>query len=468
MKGQVGQARRVGQVGRVGQVTSVAGRRVSRAGFLVVFGLMSVVRLAGAQTRDQPIRLTLDEAIARGLETSQRIAEATARGDAADAVAGQRRAAQLPQIAAQAGYTRTNHVDTFGVLLPNNQLRVIYPDIPDNYRSRLDVQWPVYTGGRLDALERAARIEATASGDEVAAARRDVALEISRAYWTLVSATASVSVVEEAVRRADAHLQDVRNQFAAGLVAPNDVLSIEAQESRQRMLAIQVRAARDVTAAELARLVGLPPGAAIEPAAALEPPAPETLAIDALIETARGRRADRAALLKRAEAAGERARAAVAGTKPALSAAGGFDYASPNPRIFPREERWRTSWDVSLNASWQLFDGGKVHADAAEAAALARAVRARLADLDAALDLEIRQRATELDSSRAAISAADAAVRSATEARRVIGDRFRAGVATSTDVVDAQLALLQAELDRTQAVTNARIARARLDRALGR
>ena len=234
------------------------------------------------------------------------------------------------------------------------------------------------------------------------------------------------------------------------------------------MLAIQVRAARDVTAAELARLVGLPPGAAIEPAAALEPPAPETLAIDALIETARGRRADRAALLKRAEAAGERARAAVAGTKPALSAAGGFDYASPNPRIFPREERWRTSWDVSLNASWQLFDGGKVHADVAEAAALARAARARLADLDAALDLEIRQRATELDSSRAAISAADAAVRSATEARRVIGDRFRAGVATSTDVVDAQLALLQAELDRTQAVTNARIARARLDRALGR
>src|SRR5205814_1669662 len=86
-----------------------------------------------------------------------------------------------PHEAAQAGYTRTNHVDTFGVLLPNNQLRVIYPDIPDNYRSRLDVQWPVYTGGRLDALERAARIEATASGDEVAAARRDVALEISRA-----------------------------------------------------------------------------------------------------------------------------------------------------------------------------------------------------------------------------------------------------------------------------------------------
>ena len=32
----------------------------------------------------------------------------------------------MPQISAQAGYSRTNHVETFGVLLPNNQLRVIY------------------------------------------------------------------------------------------------------------------------------------------------------------------------------------------------------------------------------------------------------------------------------------------------------------------------------------------------------
>ena len=82
--------------------------------------------------------------------------------------------------------------------------------------------------------------------------------------------------------------------------------------------------------------------------------------------------------------------------------------------------------------------------------------------------MEVRQRVTELDSSRAAIDAAADAIRSATEARRVVGERFRAGVATSTDVLDAQVAILQAELDRTQAIANARVARARLDRALGR
>ena len=45
---------------------------------------------------------------------------------------------------------------------------------------------------------------------------------------------------------------------------------------------------------------------------------------------------------------------------------------------------------------------------------------------------------------------------------------FAAGVAASVDVVDAQVALLQAGLDRTQAIAAARLAEARLDRALGK
>jgi outer membrane protein TolC len=92
----------------------------------------------------------------------------------------------------------------------------------------------------------------------------------------------------------------------------------------------------------------------------------------------------------------------------------------------------------------------------------------RLAEFDTVLQVEIRERLGELESSHAAIAAAEDTVKSATDARRVVGDRFTAGVATSTDVLDAQVALLQAGLDRTQAIANARLAEARLARALGR
>lgn len=424
-----------------------------------------------------PLAVTLDDAIGRGLAASHRLAEAAARGEAATAIVDERRAAALPVVSAQGGYTRTNHVDQFGILLPNNQLNVIYPDLANNYRTRLDVVWPVFTAGRLDALERAARAEAGASADDLAAARADLRLDIAREYWRLVTSIEALRVVNESVARVQAHLRDVRNQFDAGLVPPNDVSSVEAQESHERMLSVQARTARDVAEAQLARLIGVVPGTPIQPASGLEAPAvsfvPDARVssadpIPALVDEARAHRPERAGLMKRVSAADERLHAATAGNKPTVGIGGGVDYARPNPRIFPRADLWRQSWDASINVNWAVFDGGKTRSEAAEASAMKRAAEERLADFDSILAVEVHQRFRELESSRAAIAAADAAVRSASEARRVVGDRFSAGVATSTDVRDAQVVLLQAELDRTQAIANARLAEAALARAVGR
>jgi outer membrane protein TolC len=49
----------------------------------------------------------------------------------------------------------------------------------------------------------------------------------------------------------------------------------------------------------------------------------------------------------------------------------------------------------------------------------------------------------------------------------VVEERFRAGVATSTEVLDAQVALLEAELERTQLNAGLRLSEARLLHVLG-
>jgi outer membrane protein len=412
------------------------------------------------------LTLTLDDAIARALASNHRIDEASARREASEAVTAGRRAAMRPQIATSAGYTNTNHVETFGILLPNNQLRVIYPDIPNNYRSRLDLQYPLYTGGRLNALLAASRKDADATVDDVEALTADIRLEVTRSFWNLVVAGDSATVLDESLTRMQAHLRDVRNQLEAGLVPPSDVLSVEAQASRQRMLSIQAHSARDVAEADLGRLVDVPPGTAIQPTAVLEPVGIDTT-FESLLAQARERRRDRQALLDRLAGADLRVQAAAAGKRPTIGVLGGLDYANPNPRIFPRQGVWKESWDASVNITWPLFDGGRTSAEVAEAAAVRRALQARLDELDSGMSLEIRQRIAEIQASRAAIAAAEDSVRAATEAQRVIGERFSAGVATSTDVLDAQLVVLQASLDRTQALANAHLADARLHRAIG-
>jgi outer membrane protein TolC len=371
-------------------------------------------------------------------------------------------------IAALAGYTRTNHVLPFAVPRAGGVPLAIYPDIPSNYHSRLDLQWPIYDGGRTDALERAARADAAAAAADVAVAQADLRLEVARAFWAAVTARAAVDVLNQGVARSQANLADVRQRFTAGVVPPNEVASAEAQESRARMLAIEARNQRDVASADLARLVGRAPGEDVEPVATLDAPATSVSGLDALVAGARESRDERRALERRLDSATGLRSAAAAGKRPSLLVAGGVDYARPNPRIFPRADRWDDSWDGSINVRWSLWDGGRTAADVAQAAGGIEAARQRFAEFDSVLAVEVRQRALDVESGRAVVAAAGDAVRAAAEARRVVGERYQAGVITQFEVLDAEYALLQAELDRTRALAGVRLSEARLARAIGR
>lgn len=452
---------------------------MTRACILVVLVLAGVTAPADAQPAS--ILLTLQDAVSRAMEASHRLAESRARKAGADATVRVRHAAAGPTATASASYTRTNHVDEFGFPQPDGSLRIFYPDVPDNVVTRIGGQWPIYTAGRTDALERAAEAEASAAGADIETARADLRLEVTRAYWAVATAEEAVRVLEATVARADAQVADAQARLDVGLVPPSDVLTFEAQRSRDQLDLIEAVNLRESALVDLRRLVGADPAADIELVDRLDsaqmfpdvtgtvPVTPENAAVSAnLISEALKQRPERQALAYRIDGAEERVRAAGAGNKPTIALAGGFDVANPNPKIFPREESWQSSWDVGVNVSWTLFDSGRTNAEAAEARAAVIAVEERLKDLDTLVAAEVRQRILDLRSSLAAVRTADAGIKSAAEARRVLGDRLAAGVATSTDVLVAQAQLLTAELARARALANVRLAEARLQRALAR
>ena len=427
-----------------------------------------VVQLLPTAVAAQELRLSLAEAQDRAVAASHRLAEARARAGTAEAEVAVRQAADRPLVGFGAGYTRTNHVVPFSCPGPGGRPMVVYPDAPNNYRTRLDLQWPIYNGGQTDALERAARAEASAATADVAAAQADLRLEVARAFWALVTARATAAVLDRSVARAQANVADVRERLNAGLIPPNEVASAEAQESHQRMLLIETRNQGEQSSAELARLIGENVVQRIEPAADLELGAPASASLPELIANAQSTREERRAMELRITAAEEQVAAALGSRRPAVAIASGFDYARPNPKIFPRTDRWDESWDAGISATVALWDGGRARAAAAQARTLVDAARQRLAEFDSVVALDIRQRLLDIDSGRAALVAADDSVRAATEARRVVGERYQAGVAIQTEVLDADVALLQAELDRTRAIASVRFAEARLTRALGK
>ena len=435
-----------------------------------VLALAAPLALAGATAPAQPApqRLSLDDAMSRAIETSHRLGEARARQQGAEATVDVLRKADVPTITALAGYTRTNHVEEFAVATFGTGPRVIYPDIPDNYRTRLDLQWPVYTSGRSDALERAAQAEALATGADLAVVRLDLRLEVARAYWALVTARDTVRVLDAALVTADRSLADVRNRVEAGLLPPNDVSRSEAQRARQELLLIEARGRVESLIVDLDRLLGLPDGTPIETTEGLETPPPPARDAEALVDEALKLRPELAALTGRTQAVEERITAIAAAKKPFVAIGSGVDWANPNPRIFPRQDKWQESWDASVNVSWLLFDAGRNAAERTEARFQITALNERRAETETQIRADVQKQLIELRSTQAALAPARLGVTAALETQRVVGDRFEAGVATTIDVLDAQLALLQAELDRTRVLADLRLSEARLARVLGR
>jgi len=105
---------------------------------------MPLVTFAGAQEA-APLRLTLDESIRRGLDTSHRIAEAVARGAAAEAVGRPRAGTQsCRNWRPRRGYTRTNTSTSSAFRKPEQPAA---RDLPGHYGQRPDT--PGSANGRL-------------------------------------------------------------------------------------------------------------------------------------------------------------------------------------------------------------------------------------------------------------------------------------------------------------------------------
>jgi outer membrane protein TolC len=440
--------------------------------FVIAIAILCLPPVLRAQR--EVVRLTVDEAVARAFDSSHRLAEARARQQGAQATVQVRQAAARPIATATAGYSRTNHVDEFGFPTPDGRINILYPDVPDNFVTRVGAQWPIYTSGRLDALERAAAAEAGAAGADLDTTRADLRFEVTRAYWAVATSREAVRVLEESVARAEAQVRDAKQRLDVGLVPPSDVLTFEAQRSREELQLIEATNLLESSLIELRRLIGVDPAAPIEVSDRLDTTGPGTVTSKSDAETAMlvsealTQRPELRALSFRFEGAQARQEAVATGRRPTVALGGGYDFAKPNPKIFPREDIWQTSWDIAVNMSWTFFDSGRTKAEVAEASAAVRAVEARQQELGTIVSADVRQRLLDLRSSQAAVRAAEAGVRAAAEARRVLADRLAVGVATTTDVLVAQEQLLDAELARTRALAGVRLSEARLQRALGR
>lgn len=437
-----------------------------RRALCVVAGLLATSSVAGSA--GEVVRISLADAIGQARKASPRLGQLDALRRSSDAAVRGARAARLPQLDLSAAYTRSSNVPELTIGVPGGGARTIFPNIPDTYRARAGFSVPLYTGGRLEGALDAARQQYAAAEKELEAGEHELLLEVATAYWSLVTARETARVLAEAVASYDAHLADARNRAELGMAARNELLAVRVERDHAELSRLRAASEAEIAQANLRRLLGVAPATRLE---ATDPvTAPEALAepVEALVTSALQARPEIASLRSRIAAAAGAIRIARAAARPQASFSAGYDYANPNTRILPLTAAWKGTWSAGVAISVTAFDGGRTAAAAAQAQAEADGLRLQLEDLEARVRLEVTSRVLELDTARAALAVADRNLDAAHESARVSQDRYREGLIPSSELLDAEAALLRAGLDHTATAAQLRMILASLDRAVGR
>lgn len=430
--------------------------------FLAVFA-------AGDPAAAQTV-LTVGDAIARARAQNPDAGATAAAERAAAARVTQARAAYLPRVDAVESWQRGNQpVLVFGSLLAQRRFTaddfalpaLNQPDAIDNFRAAVTVEQPVFDGTSR------AKVTAAGIGLELAAADRatvdrDLAASVTDGYGrVLVAAAARQSAVAaEQTARADRELAG--NRRDAGLVTDADVLQLDLYVSRAREQ--QIRAASDerIARAELNRLMGEPLDARFTLDRFAEPGAADIADVPALAREAIDNRPDVKRAVLQERLAGTALGSARAAFLPQVAVQAGWEFngGAWNGRS--------SSWVVGGLARINLFNGLADKARLAEARAeLSRRSLERV-KAETAARLDVHVALGRLEAARASEAVGRAAVSQARENRRIVRDRYEAGLTDVSSLLRATEGIVEAETRQTAAQVAVVTATAALQRALGR
>jgi outer membrane protein TolC len=130
--------------------------------------------------------------------------------------------------------------------------------------------------------------------------------------------------------------------------------------------------------------------------------------------------------------------------------------------------RGGTNWLAAATLRWNLFNGGADKARIEQAASGVGRARALGTQAEAQVRLQVRRAWADLRSATERIEVAEGAVAIAEESLRITKNRFDAGLATVTDLLRTETALLEVRDRRLAAVYDQRLAAVNLELASGR
>jgi outer membrane protein TolC len=426
--------------------------------FLLILPALSLAptNYAAAQT-STPYRLTLHDAIVKGLQANLSVLVADTRVQEAEGTRMRRLASLLPRVGTESYANLQNrNLRAFGISFPGVP-GVVGPF--SNYDFRLYADQKILDLQSLHSL-RASERQDDASKLDYRDARDLIVRAIGGLYLNAQSAGARVKAAQSRVTSADALYQLAKNRHDVGTATGVDVLRAQVELANEQQSLLIARNQEKQALLALERNIGMQPGAPVELAEALEFQPLDHAAVESLVSSALAARPDYLALASQRQSVLEQQRASHARYYPKFSISGNYGGLGRSIGSIVGTGTIQGTLDFTL------FDRDR-NGEAREIASRLKRIDDQIADMRRGIEQDIRGAVLNLESAAEQVQVAQQGRDLAQRELALTQDRFQSGVTNNVEVITAQDELARAQENYILAVSSHVDAKFALARAVG-
>lgn len=403
---------------------------------------VSQVAIRQAELLPAGCLLTLTESINLALKNQPSIRQAMAQVRIQTGLEREAKSRLLPDtsVTGTKSLAQANRIPSSSVSLSGNQL--------------------IFDFGRTSAQLTQAQRDLAASRSGLTASTANVVFSVKQAYYTLLRTNRLVQVFEQNLRDQCEHVAEAQARLTAGVAPRSDVLKAQAAAASASVDLVTARNNAAQARVALDDAMGVDVRSAILVQETTEPEQP-VAGLDQAVTLAVQDRPEMRQSQEQVAALQAALKAAKTGNLPSISTS------VNDSQDFGARNGPSNSWEWFLNLQWTPFDSGFTRGAVIASEGQLLNAQESLYTVRQTVSRDAVTGWLDLVAAREALTAAIAEVASARENLAAATGRYEAGIGILLEILDAQAALLKAEVDEAVAQYGLSIARAELEHATG-
>lgn len=411
--------------------------------------------------------LSLGESISISLKrsTSIRAAEHAIRG--ADY---ERKAAGtdfLPKLTTEYNYTHFNEAPHM-----KDWTYASYPlDVKmgrqDRYQWNTYLSQPLFTGGALTSSYRIAKLGLGIAKENWSKAKQDIILQVKKYYFTILKTEKIKKVALQAVEQVKSHVDVAQAFYEEEMIPKNDLLEAQVRYAQVKQNLIRADNGVQIAKAYFNTVLRQDVNEPVEVEDILDYQ-PEAFSLEECLKGALQKRPEMREAVLNLERAQKGVRLAKSRFFPTLSLITNYQKMGDHADLRGNPYEDAESWMISTIFSWDVWEWGKKHYQVSASRAKVAQAEEFKKQIGDTIALEVKESYLNLREAEKNIFVAETAREQAEENFRLNKERYNEQMATTTDVLDAQTLLTKAHNNYYNALSDYHIAKARLERAMGR